>query len=118
MINILEKFKNYFFKFIVIIILLICNVTVASDYNEIKVKGNDRISIETVIMFSGLRDVNNITEENLNNSIKKLYETNYFKDVRISFENKIINIVVDENPIIQTVVINGVKNKEDQRIKF
>ena len=112
MINILEKFKNYFFKFLVIIILLICNVTLASDYNEIKVKGNDRISIETVIMFSGLRDVNNITEENLNNSIKKLYETNYFKDVRISFENKIINIVVDENPIIQTVVINGVKNKE------
>ena len=112
MINILEKFKNYFFKFIVIIILLICNVTVASDYNEIKVKGNDRISIETVIMFSGLRDVNNITEENLNNSIKKLYETNYFKDVSISFENKIINIVVDENPIIQNIVINGVKNKE------
>ena len=47
----------------------------ADIYKEIKVEGNERLSVETVVMFSGLNLSNNITTDDLNLSIKKLYKT-------------------------------------------
>ena len=68
-------------------------------YNEIKIEGNDRLSVETIIMFSGLETGLDITSDDLNNSIKELYKTDYFKDVQINTFDKIIKISISENPI-------------------
>ena len=48
----------------------------AENYNEIKVNGNQRLSVETIIMFSGLKTEVDIKKEDLNRSIKNLYKTN------------------------------------------
>ncbi len=80
-------------------------------YNEIKIEGNDRLSVETIIMFSGLETGLDITSDDLNNSIKELYKTDYFKDVQINTFDKIIKISISENPIIQSIKIDGIKNK-------
>ena len=61
-------------------------------------------------MFSGLKIGEDITNNDINLSIKKLYKTNYFKDIKISNDKK-IEILIIENPIIQSIKINGVKNK-------
>ena len=83
----------------------------AEIYNDIKVKGNKRLSIETVLMFSGLKTEVNLENDDLNQAIKKLYKTNYFKDIKfISNANELI-IEIIENPIIQTIEIKGIKNK-------
>ncbi len=76
--------------------------------NKFNIKGNSRVSDETVIMFSSLEIGDNINQNILNNSLKKLYYTNYFKDVKISSLNGIVTISVKENPIIQKVVISGI----------
>ena len=73
--------------------------------------GNERLSVETVKMFSGLNLSDDLTINDLNLSIKKLYKTNYFKDIKINTDNKVIQIKIIENPIIQSININGVKNK-------
>ncbi|MDA9728324.1 outer membrane protein assembly factor BamA, partial [Candidatus Pelagibacter sp.] len=70
--------------------------------------GNDRVSNETVIMFSNLKIGQNINSNDLNKSLKDLYSTNYFKNVRISSDNGTIKLFVQENPIIQSVIINGI----------
>ena len=76
--------------------------------NKFNIQGNNRVSNETVIMFSSLKIGDNINQNTLNNSLKKLYYTNYFKDVKISSSKGIVTINVIENPIIQKVVINGI----------
>ena len=60
-------------------------------------------------MFSDLEIGQDITENDLNDALKELYYTDYFKDVSISVEKNIVIIKVVENPIIQNIIINGVK---------
>ena len=83
----------------------------AEVYKEIIVSGNKRLNPETILMFSGLKTGINLNNDDLNLSIKKLYKTDYFKDVKINILNDILEIKVKENPIIQSILINGIKNK-------
>ncbi len=97
-------------------ILLICfliniSVSFAQNYNEIIVTGNKRLSVETVLMFSGLKTNVQLDENDLNLAIKELYKTNYFKDIQIITKNKILEIKINENPIIQSIQVKGIKNK-------
>ena len=72
------------------------------------IQGNERVSDETIIMFSSLNIGDNINDNILNEAIKKIYYTDYFKKVEISEKNNIVNILVEENPIIQSVLIEGI----------
>ena len=44
--------------------------------------------------------------------MKRLYETNFFEDVKLSLENKILTIKVIEYPVVQEIIINGIKRKK------
>ena len=41
-----------------------------------------------------------------------MYETNFFEDVNIKLENNLLTISIIENPLIQNVRFEGVKNKD------
>ncbi len=97
--------------FTIITLLFFFSASNAEIYEEIKVEGNERLSVETVIMFSELNLSDDLTINDLNASIKKLYKTNYFKDIKITKNNKILKIIIIENPIIQSIQINGIRNK-------
>ncbi len=109
----IENLKTLMRPIILLIVTLLLSFSVskAEIYNEIKVEGNERLSVETVIMFSGLNLSDDLTINDLNSSIKKLYKTNYFKDIKITQKKKILTIIIIENPIIQSIKINGIKNK-------
>ena len=110
MTNIIIKSKN-FFLILLFSFLSISNYLSAEIYEEIKVEGSNRLSVETVIMFSGLKLGVDLNQNDLNSSIKKLYKTNYFKDIKIFTNDRTLKIKIIENPIIQSIKINGVKNK-------
>ncbi len=78
---------------------------------DIQISGNKRISNETIIVLGETSISDNFESSDLNNTLKKLYETNFFKDINISFENGILNIKVLENPIIEDIEITGIKSK-------
>ncbi len=86
--------------------------------NEISVKitGNERVSEETIKMFGSITPDMNINLKKINNILKKLYETNFFDDVSISFQNNLLLINVVEKPIIVDINYNGIKNKELRQI--
>ena len=105
--------KIIIFNFLLIIFFLFSIKLVNSEiYDQINIEGNERLSVETIVMFSGIKIGKDITKENLNEAIKKLYNTGYFKDISIKTSNGVINIEITENPIIQSIKINGIKNKE------
>ena len=101
-------------KFILIIlfqIILYAQNSYAEIIKSFIINGNDRISDETIILFSGTKVNENIDTNNLNDIIKKLYETNFFKDISLSFEKNVLTINVVESPLIQTVSIEGIKKQ-------
>ena len=98
------------FKLLVLFFLIFfkSSLLFAEVISDIKVQGNNRVSSETIINFSGISIGQDISQKNLNDSLKELYQTNFFKDVQFDVSNKILTIKVDEYPIIQEIIIKGV----------
>ena len=95
------------FSFLILIIYFITffNSAYAKKYSEIKVTGNERLTLETIVIFSGLNLDTDINNQDLNNAIKNLFKTNYFNDIKITSNNDQIHIYIKENPIIQSTKI-------------
>ena len=79
---------------------------------KIEINGNKRLSNETILMFIPDIKDKEFYEESLNEVLKSLYDSNYFKNVTVKFENNVFLITVDENPIIQNIEYNGIKAKK------
>ena len=97
----------YKFKFIIIslfVFILSMNNLKAETVNKIIVEGNDRVSPDTVIMFSGVSVNDDLSENDLNQVLKQLYGSNFFELVSVKIENNILRIKVKEYPIIQNVI--------------
>ncbi len=84
--------------------------------NNIVIKGNERISNETIKLFSEVQSNQEINENDLNEILKNLYETNYFKDVKITLNNGLLTIIVEENPIIGNIIVEGLKAKRIRKM--
>ena len=100
-------------KFIVTVLLFIfsTNLLMADEIKKILIDGNKRITDDTIIVFSGVKIGSQVNSDVLNEIVKKLYETNFFNDIKINYNKGILNLTVSENAIIQSVIFNGVKNK-------
>ena len=101
---------SFFLKIIFLAFLLIFPAN-AEIIKDIKIVGNQRISTATILLFSKINKDSEITEKDLNNIIKNLYSTDFFKDVKVTFYDQVLKISVNENPIVQTVVFKGIKKK-------
>ncbi len=105
--------KNKYTKFISLIIIFIkisCLSAKAEVINEIHIKGNERIANETILMFSKINLGDELNENDINDLLKNLYNTNFFKNISVSVKDKILEIIVEENPIIQNISYNGIKS--------
>ena len=106
-------------KLITLIILynlIFIGVLKSEVIEQIRINGNDRISNETIIMFSQISINDNIEKSKLNEILKDLYDTNFFEDVSVSFKNGIIEINIKENPIIQNISYTGIKAKKIKKL--
>ena len=92
-----------------IFLFLLIKPVYAEKIEKIIVGGNERISTETVIIFADINLNEDLNENKLNLILKKLYKTNFFDDVKVNITNNILNILVSENPIIQSIEIKGIK---------
>ena len=100
-----------FYKSIFIILLFLSSKAFSDTINKIEIIGNDRISDETIKLFISVNIKDEINEVKLNNIVKDLYDTDFFKDISVNFDNQILSIKVLENPIIEDLEISGIKNK-------
>ncbi len=79
---------------------------------KIEINGNKRISDETIKMFSTIKIDQNLEIYELNDLIRRLYSTNYFKNIKTKLNKNILTIDVVENPIIGNITYNGIKAKK------
>ena len=103
-------------KFILTLFLIISSTLAvkAEVINDIIVKNNDRISINTIKTYGDIKIGVDYSSDDLNNILKNLYETNFFKDISLKIEKNILVIDVMENKLIQKININGIKSSKIQ----
>ena len=106
---------KFFIKIILISFMFLIHVN-AEPVKKITILGNERVSKDTIILFSEIDLYENLSNNDLNNIVKKLYKTSFFKDVKVSLINTNLTITVVENPIIQNLKIDGVKSKELKKL--
>ena len=104
--------KNIHKYFLIIFFLLFSSFAKSQVIEKIHVEGNTRISDETIIMFSDIREKQTINENEINDILKKLYNTNFFENISVKFENNELKIIVSELPLIQEVKLTGIKAKK------
>ena len=72
---------------------------------KIEVDGNKRVNTETIKVFAGVKNNDNLSSDDLNEVLKRLYETKFFENISLSIQNSILKISVVENSIIQNLII-------------
>ena len=104
-------------KFILVILILNFSVLKAEMVNNTIIKGNKRISEETILVYGEIK-LQKIFEADINNIIKNLYSTNFFEDVQIKLVENNLIIDLKEYPVLNQLVIIGEKsNKFKDEIK-
>jgi outer membrane protein insertion porin family len=109
--------SSFMKKFILISIIIISNFFSqlnAEIVNKIIINNNDRISLGTIKTYGNIELGKNYSEDDLNQVLKNLYNTKFFKDVSFKIENQILIIDVVENRLVQTVNIKGIKSSNIQ----
>ena len=72
--------------------IFIFNHSFSEIVKKIEIIGNERISDKTIKIFTEVSLNDNLNESSLNNILKNLYKTNFFKDVSIKFNENILLI--------------------------
>ena len=103
--------KKILLQFIILFILI--STAKAEVINDIKLENNIRISKESIIAFGNIKIGKDYSETEINQILLDLYKTNFFSDIKIQIENNTLIVNVTERKIIQTVLIEGVKSKEN-----
>ncbi len=84
----------------------------AEKLNKIVILGNERISDETLIVYGEIEKNKDYSQEEINIIIKNLYDTKFFSKISINFSNGILKINVEENPIINSIALQGEATKK------
>ena len=71
--------------FLTLIIFLNFSVSNAEKVKIIEINGNERVSSETIKVFSQVKIGNTLNEDALDQIIKELYSTNFFKNITVGF---------------------------------
>ena len=101
-----------FFYTILLIIIILTKSANAQNVENIEIIGNKRISDETVLVLGNINLNNFFDDQNLDKILKNLYSSNFFADVRLSFDNNTLKIELIENPIIENIEFTGFKNTD------
>ncbi len=95
-----------------IIFLIFCSISYSEIVKKIEVIGNERVSGETIKVFSTISEGQNVEKKQINLILKSLYETNFFEDIQLKLNNNILTIQVTELPIIQNIFFEGIKSSK------
>jgi outer membrane protein insertion porin family len=92
-------------------------VAEAAVINRIDVRGNSRIDAATVRGNLTISPGASFNNNDIDDSVKRLFSTGLFSDVQISVSGSTLIVTVAENQIINQVVFNGNKKLKDSALK-
>lgn len=83
---------------------------------RIDISGNQRIESSTIESYLLMNIGDTFTEQLGDASLKRLYNTGLFSDVDVGRRGSVLVVEVSENPIINRIVFEGNKYKDDEDI--
>ena len=95
----------------VIIFFFILTSSLFAEIKKVNIVGNTRVSSATIESLID-KKINNIDTIYINNLTKKIYDTDFFADVKISFNQDVLTINVVENPVVNFFYVNGIKDSD------
>ena len=107
----MAKLKKIFIASFIFLFLFSFN-SYSEIVKKIELKGNQRISLETIVIFADIIIDKDYQSSDINLLIKKLYETTFFSDIGVELKNNVLTITVKENPLINTIVFKNEKAKK------
>jgi len=84
----------------------------AQNINNIIISGNKRVSDETIKIYGEIDKTKQYSEKSANQILKNLYDTEFFENVEILFENNNLIINLKEYPTINQLIIVGEKSNK------
>lgn len=96
--------------------LIIADKASAAVVSSIDVQGNQRVDNETIIAYLLIEPGRSFSAGDVDESLKALFETGLFSDVRISQRSSVLVVAVVENPVINRVVFEGNRKFKDDQL--
>ena len=112
-----RKYYNIILAFFIFIFIL-TNTSFAEVIKSIEINGNKRIPNQTIIMFADISEGQNLNPTDLNNILKNIYESNFFSNVSVNLIENILQINVNEFPIIENISYKGIKADKIKNVIF
>ncbi|MCF8474747.1 MAG: outer membrane protein assembly factor BamA [Emcibacter sp.] len=84
--------------------------------SDVIVQGNQRIEVDTVKSYIFVQKGDLYNEKEVDRSLKSLFNTGLFSDVKIGRSGSQLVIEIAENPIINRIVFEGNKYKKDDKL--
>ena len=104
------NFKKKIF-FLMIIFFSISSTSYSEIVKDIRVEGNNRVSDKSIKMFSNINIGDDVDQNELNKILKDVYNSNFFKNVKVTLKDNILTIFVEESSLVENVTIKGPKTK-------
>ncbi|MCO5733916.1 outer membrane protein assembly factor BamA [Rhizobium sp. SSA_523] len=92
-------------------------VAQAAVIQRIDVRGAQRAGQEAVRSNITIRPGVSFSNADIDESVKRLYGTGYFSDVRISVSGSTLVVTVDESQLVNQVVFNGNRKIKDDKLQ-
>jgi outer membrane protein insertion porin family len=102
-------------RVLAILLLFLLTNNSFSEIKKIVIIGNSRVSSNTVESLIDKKNFN-IDSIYINNLTKKIYDTDFFSEVKIFYNQDVLTITVVENPVVNFFYINGLKDDDLDQI--
>ncbi len=84
---------------------------------SIKVEGNERIETGTILSYMLVQPGDPFDPDRLDRSLKTLYATGLFQDVRLTREGDVLVVHLVENPLVNRVAFEGNRKLSDDQLR-
>jgi outer membrane protein insertion porin family len=92
---------------VICVLMFSASVALAQEVQAIKIEGNQRVEASAIETYLGLERSKDASPYDLDLALKRLYDTGFFSDVRITRDGGTVLVKVTENPSINRVVFEG-----------
>ena len=113
----MNKIKIFLLSFL-LNFLVFLSFSFSEIIKKIEITGNNRISDETILMFSKVDTGQSVKNNKINQILKDLFNSNFFTNVSVKIEKNTLFINVDEAPLINDIKITGVKAEKFKKNKY
>jgi outer membrane protein insertion porin family len=96
-------------------LIFFLNNSLFAEIKQVKILGNKRVSSSTIESLIDKKTLN-IDSIYINNLTRKIYNTDFFSDIKITYEQDILTVTVTENPIVNFFYINGLSGNDLDKV--